>query len=109
MAISSSSTRAVALVMALSLSAPGLFAQTAVKLPKNRYTPQQDVQLGREAAAEVRKQYPVIDDSQIAAGTTIPVVHPVELVDWATGGPQPAALRQTVLTAATARTAEAAL
>jgi len=33
-----------------------LGAQTAVKLPKNRYTPQQDVQLGKEAAAEVRKQ-----------------------------------------------------
>ncbi len=30
--------------------------------------------------------------AQIAAGTAIPVVHPVELVDWATGGPKPAAL-----------------
>ena len=29
---------------------------------------------------------------QIAAGTAIPVVHPVELLDWATGGPKPAAL-----------------
>jgi glycolate oxidase iron-sulfur subunit len=47
--------------------------------------------------------------TQIAAGTTIPVVHPVELVDWATGGPQPAALKGMVLTAAAARTAEAAL
>ncbi|MBV8747700.1 MAG: glycolate oxidase iron-sulfur subunit, partial [Xanthobacteraceae bacterium] len=28
----------------------------------------------------------------IAAGTTIPVLHPVELVDWACGGPQPAVL-----------------
>ncbi len=27
--------------------------------------------------------------AQIAAGTAIPVVHPVELVDWATGGPMP--------------------
>jgi glycolate oxidase iron-sulfur subunit len=47
--------------------------------------------------------------TQIAAGTGIPVVHPVELVDWATGGPQPQALRGTVPTAAAARTAEAAL
>ena len=47
--------------------------------------------------------------TQIAAGTNIPVVHPVELVDWATGGPQPAALKGTMRTAATARTAEAAL
>jgi glycolate oxidase iron-sulfur subunit len=29
---------------------------------------------------------------QLAAGTGIPVVHPVELIDWATGGPPPAAL-----------------
>ena len=27
--------------------------------------------------------------TQIAAGTAIPVVHPVELIDWATGGPVP--------------------
>jgi glycolate oxidase iron-sulfur subunit len=31
--------------------------------------------------------------TQIAAGTAIPVVHPVELIDWATGGPQPPALK----------------
>jgi glycolate oxidase iron-sulfur subunit len=29
---------------------------------------------------------------QIGAGTAIPVVHTVELLDWASGGPQPAAL-----------------
>ncbi len=31
--------------------------------------------------------------TQIASGTAIPVVHTVELLDWATGGPRPAALR----------------
>jgi glycolate oxidase iron-sulfur subunit len=31
--------------------------------------------------------------TQIAAGTNIPVVHTVELIDWATGGPRPQALR----------------
>ncbi len=30
--------------------------------------------------------------AQIASGTAIPVVHTVELLDWATGGPKPAAL-----------------
>ena len=30
--------------------------------------------------------------TQIAAGTGIPLVHTVELLDWATGGPKPAAL-----------------
>jgi Zn-dependent protease with chaperone function len=43
-----------------------LSAQTEIKLPKNRYTPEQDVKLGREGAAEVRKQYPVIEDAAIA-------------------------------------------
>ena len=32
--------------------------------------------------------------TQIAAGTAIPVVHPIELIDWATGGPMPGALRR---------------
>ena len=30
--------------------------------------------------------------TQIASGTGIPVVHTVELIDWATGGPVPLAL-----------------
>jgi glycolate oxidase iron-sulfur subunit len=47
--------------------------------------------------------------TQIAAGTAIPVVHPVELIDWATGGPRPAALRGDRITAAPARRAEAAV
>ena len=29
---------------------------------------------------------------QIGSGTTVPVVHTVELLDWATGGPKPRAL-----------------
>jgi glycolate oxidase iron-sulfur subunit len=31
--------------------------------------------------------------AQIASGTSIPVVHPVELIDWATGGPAPEAVK----------------
>jgi len=31
--------------------------------------------------------------TQIAAGTVIPVVHPIELIDWATGGEVPPALQ----------------
>ena len=34
--------------------------------------------------------------TQIAAGTAIPVVHTVELIDWATGGPLPEALTKVV-------------
>jgi len=48
----------------------GLLAQTAVKLPKNKFTPQQDVEYGRQAAAEVRKQYPIIRDEAITAYLT---------------------------------------
>ena len=29
---------------------------------------------------------------QIGAGTDVPIVHTVELLDWATGGPMPPAL-----------------
>jgi beta-barrel assembly-enhancing protease len=66
MTVTTPSTRALALTFVLSLSVTGVAAQTAVKLPKNKYTPQQDVELGREAAAEVRKQYPIIEDERIA-------------------------------------------
>ena len=34
--------------------------------------------------------------AQIASGTAIPVLHPVELVDWATGGPVPDVLKERV-------------
>ena len=51
----------------ITLTTTSVFAQTKVTPPKNKYTPQQDVQIGREAAAEVRKEYPIITDSQIRA------------------------------------------
>jgi Zn-dependent protease with chaperone function len=41
-------------------------AQTKITPPKNKYTPEQDVTLGREAAAEVRKQYPIITNEALA-------------------------------------------
>jgi Zn-dependent protease with chaperone function len=66
MAIESLSARAAALIAVSCLSASVVTAQTAIKLPKNRYTPEQDVQIGREAAAEVRQQYPIIQDERVA-------------------------------------------
>ena len=47
-----------------------LAAQTVIKPPKNKYKPEEDVKLGLEAAAEVRKQYPVISDPKIASYLT---------------------------------------
>src|SRR6478735_5028792 len=52
-------------VLILMLTASAAAAQTKVTPPKNKYTPQQDVQIGQEAAAEVRRQYPLINDDQI--------------------------------------------
>ena len=49
------------------LIAPALLAQTTFKLAKNKYTPAQDVALGQKAAAEIRKEYPIIDDGVVTA------------------------------------------
>jgi Zn-dependent protease with chaperone function len=84
MATRSASTRTALLMVALSLSTAGLIAQTVVKPPKNRYTPKQDVELGREAAAEIREQYPIIADERITRylaglGDRLVAVAPAEL------------------------------
>ena len=77
-------TRIAALMLVVSVSVTGVFAQTAIKLPKNKFTPQQDVQLGREAAAEIREQYPIIKDERITKylarlGDQLVAVAPSEL------------------------------
>jgi len=53
---------ATAALMALQVSAG---AQTPVERHSNSYTPEQDVQLGRQAAAEVRQQLPMLDDRRV--------------------------------------------
>ncbi len=40
-------------------------AQTRIEPEKNKYTPEQDVELGRQAAAEVRQQMPMLNDERI--------------------------------------------
>jgi glycolate oxidase iron-sulfur subunit len=47
--------------------------------------------------------------TQIAAGTGIPVVHTVELMDWATGGPAPEALTGKAVSTAAGATVAAAM
>jgi Zn-dependent protease with chaperone function len=85
MAIDPRSLRASILLSALSACAVTLVAQqTAIKLPKNKYTPQQDVELGLKAAADVREQYPIIKEERIAAyltklGARLVAVAPQEL------------------------------
>ena len=56
-----------ALIIVCRCQSPGWSRRLPLKLAKNKYTPQQDVELGRKAAAEVRKQYPVITDKRIAS------------------------------------------
>ena len=65
MVIGTLPVRAAALAAVACGLVASLAAQTAIKPPKNKYTPEQDVKLGKEAAAEVRKQYPIIDDARI--------------------------------------------
>jgi glycolate oxidase iron-sulfur subunit len=47
--------------------------------------------------------------TQIAAGTAIPVVHTVELIDWATGGPAPEVLTEKRVSAASGEAVAAAM
>jgi beta-barrel assembly-enhancing protease len=49
------------ILLALMLAATAA-AQTRIELRKNSFTPAQDVQLGREAAADVRQQLPMLND-----------------------------------------------
>ena len=50
---------------AVALSCAILSAQTVITPPDNKYSPAQDVQLGREAAQEMRQQLPILDDDEV--------------------------------------------
>ena len=47
------------------LAASLVATQTKVTAPKNKYSPAEDVKLGREAAAEVTKQMPILQDERV--------------------------------------------
>ncbi|MBY0497414.1 MAG: M48 family metalloprotease [Cyanobacteria bacterium] len=49
----------------LSLPLLAISGQTPVDVHRNKYTPAQDVQLGRQAAAEVEQQQPILRDGEI--------------------------------------------
>jgi beta-barrel assembly-enhancing protease len=74
----------LAVLVAAAIGAAAVTAQTVITPPKNKYTPQQDVELGKEAAAEVRQKYPVISDDQISgylerAGQSLVTASPANL------------------------------
>ncbi len=60
-------TVSASVVAAAVLSVQVGLAQTKVTAPKNKYTVQQDVQLGREAAGQVEQQLPVLRDDNITS------------------------------------------
>ena len=49
------------------LSGGALWGQTVVTPPDNKYTPAQDVELGRQAAVEVEQQLPILHDEAVAS------------------------------------------
>ena len=57
--------RAAPVILALLIAAHGVSAQTVITPPKNRYTPAQDVELGRKAAQEVEQQLPVMNNGDV--------------------------------------------
>ena len=60
-----STSRVAVLVSALTLSLNVTAeAQTAIQRHSNSFTPEQDVQLGQQAAAEVRQQLPLLNDQR---------------------------------------------
>ena len=56
----------LAMLAAVTLLAMPLsvFAQTQIKLHSNKYKPSDDVKLGRQAAAEAERQFPILNDSE---------------------------------------------
>ncbi|MBW8713256.1 MAG: M48 family metalloprotease [Acidobacteria bacterium] len=59
--------RVQAIVTAVVLSVSLVGAQTQITPPKNKYSPQDDVKLGREAAAQVEQQLPLLRDDNVTS------------------------------------------
>jgi predicted Zn-dependent protease len=58
---------AVATLVALLATPLSLIAQTKISYHSNKFTPQDDVKLGRQAAQEAEKQYPLLRDQTARA------------------------------------------
>lgn len=59
------STRATATVIALFTSVSLVFGQTKIVAPENKYSVQEDVKAGREAAEQVEEQLPLLRDDGV--------------------------------------------
>jgi Zn-dependent protease with chaperone function len=61
--VSARGPAAVALLLAATL----VSAQTIITPPENKYTPAQDVELGQKAAADARRQLPILRDDAVSS------------------------------------------
>jgi Zn-dependent protease with chaperone function len=76
--------RALACALAVALTLTGASAQTRIVPPANKYSPSQDVELGLKAAADARKQLPIMHDDAVTSyvqklGERLTAVIPPEL------------------------------
>ena len=58
-------TRVLATGIVTLMLATGAATQTHIVAPKNNYAPSDDVKLGRDAAAEARKELPILNDDRV--------------------------------------------
>ena len=63
--LSSHRIRSLVTAATLAASLATVSAQTRVVPPANKYSPAEDVKLGQEAAAEVRKELPLLNDNAV--------------------------------------------
>jgi beta-barrel assembly-enhancing protease len=61
------SPRPLAVLALVAVFATQSLAQTRVTAPKNKYDPADDVKIGRDAAAEVERQLPVLADGRVSS------------------------------------------
>ena len=57
---------AFALIWSMFMLPIAVMSQTRIQMPKNKYSVQDDVKLGREVAREVEQQFPILNDSEVS-------------------------------------------
>lgn len=55
------------IALAIVLMPLATFAQTQIKYHGNKFSPQEDVRLGRQAAAEAEQQFPLLRDAEVSS------------------------------------------
>jgi Zn-dependent protease with chaperone function len=58
---------ALQIALGILLTPFATFAQTQIKYHSNKFSPQEDVRLGRQAAAEAEQQFPLLRDAEVGS------------------------------------------